>query len=626
MTLYRRFLLRGLLAGILLAAAIATTAIIFTTNQTQATTSSDNPVKSQQAQLSITKQVQNPQGIFGKDASFQNGADIRYLLTVTNTGTTTVDDVKVADSLPAGQTYDTGSTKVKDVSASDGVTGSDGIAIESLAPGAAVNVTFTATVNLPATACGVTKMTNQAQASAEYASPVSDTATAEVTVACAAKCSSLTAPSYVVDMGQNLTFTATATTQGTTVQSYIFKVDGQTVQTSNSNTYDFMSNVPGSHTVSVSVMFADGTTDGGSGSCAQQVMVKAPAAVISCDSLSASATSVNTGQMIAFTAKATAQNANILDYVFSVNGAEVQNTNQATYNFSQSQPGTYTVSVTVHTDQGDATSPACSQQVAITMPAPPVATVSCDSLSASNVTVMPGEPIVFTAKATAQNAQILSYNFSVNGSNVQSSGQSNYNFSQSQPGSYTVSVTVHSDHGDVTSPACSQQVSVQTTPLPIARCDLLNVTPTSVNVGQPVTATTAFTVGSGASFTQATYTFGDETTPSDNTLTSQLDQAGHVTAMHTYNKPGNYTVTVTLDFNVNGQPMDDVGNPNTCVAHETVGAVQGASTPPAAKPTVSSSSPISQLVNTGPGNVIGIFTGMSLVGAFMYRRWLLRRA
>jgi len=61
---------------------------------------------------------------------------------------------------------------------------------------------------------------------------------------------------------------------------------------------------------------------------------------------------------------------------------------------------------------------------------------------------------------------------------------------------------------------------------------------------------------------------------------------------------------------------------DTAQAHVTA---EKCTTPPKTPPKKTTTPP-KQLTNTGPGDVAGIFTGTSLVGAFLHRKWTLRRA
>ncbi|HSX52973.1 MAG TPA: PKD domain-containing protein [Patescibacteria group bacterium] len=574
-----------------------------------------NPIKFQHPHISITKTVQNKQGAFVKDATFNNEDTVRYRLVVTNTGPIPVTNVHVADVLPAGQIYDTGSTKVNGSSFHDGIIATaahpSSINIGTLAPGASATVSFAATISLPQTQCTLKTMTNAGLASADFVGLVGDTAKTEAKAVCVGKCTSITADSYQVEEGSKLTFTANTTTHGVTVVSYVFRVDGNVVQNSSKKTYDFVSTDLGVHTVSVMVHFSDGTFDGGDGLCAHHVNVTPKPGTVSCDSLSADKSQVQAGETIVFTAKASTTGSGKIDgYTFKVNGKVVPNTTGPTFNFVPTQDGTYTVSVTVNSNKGDVTSAACTKQVTVKTAHP---VISCDSLTADKTVVQPGEQIVFTAQGSATGgANILTYNFALNGTPVQSTPSNVYNFAQTPEGTYTVSVTVHTDKGDATSDACTKQVKVQKVVSPVTSCDLLSVDKASINTGDSITATLSFTAANGATFKQANFLFGDEADATKTTPVTQLDSNGHAVISHTYSKVGDFTITGTVDFMVNGVALNGVTSPQ-CVAKVTIGAVLPATTPP------------TELINTGPGDITGIFAGTSLAGAFLHRRWTLRK-
>jgi len=96
----------------------------------------------------------------------------------------------------------------------------------------------------------------------------------------------------------------------------------------------------------------------------------------------------------------------------------------------------------------------------------PKSSISCDSLTVSSTQVKPNEAVDLVAQATKQNAKIISYNFKVNGASKQNTASNKYTFSQIKDGTYTVSVTVHSDHGDASSAACIVKIDVKSNPKP----------------------------------------------------------------------------------------------------------------------------------------------------------------
>lgn len=119
-----------------------------------------------------------------------------------------------------------------------------------------------------------------------------------------------------------------------------------------------------------------------------------------------------------------------------------------------------------------------------------------------------------------------------------------------------------------------------------AECTLLNVE--KVN-GRTVRATVNYKAEGGAQFKHVTFNWGDNT----NNLTT------NTTAEHTYANNGNYVVTATVTFTIDGKNVDKTSA--TC-----------------AKPVEFSETP-KELVNTGAGDVIAIFAAVTAAGAFAHR-------
>lgn len=79
-------------------------------------------------------------------------------------------------------------------------------------------------------------------------------------------------------------------------------------------------------------------------------------------------------------------------------------------------------------------------------------------------------------------------------------------------------------------------------------------------------------------------------------------------AVYTYPMAGSYTITATIQTN-----LGDVTNAAACSAKITP------STPPTNVVTVSQVTPPAQLINTGPGNTVGLFAGVTVLGAIVHR-------
>lgn len=148
---------------------------------------------------------------------------------------------------------------------------------------------------------------------------------------------------------------------------------------------------------------------------------------------------------------------------------------------------------------------------------------------------------------------------------------------------------------------------------PVFSCDLLEFKNTS---GRTYSFTTTATAKNGASVKSYTYNFGDGVTP----LTTNQNPVSHTFAV-----PGTYQIKVTVNFNVNG--VNKTNTSQACTKTITIPKEEEKCTVPG-KENLPKNSPQCQptptptvLVNTGPGDVIGIFTAVSLGAAFLHRRW-----
>lgn len=145
-------------------------------------------VKANQPNFTITKQVHKT-GVPGwKPSETVNPSDsVDYLITYTNTGSTTQNNVVIKDILPAGVTYTLKSTYVANATKPDGtpvsdnIVSKDGINIGNYAAGANAYVKFSATVaaNKDLAACGVNTLHNVVKAETDNGAKESS---ADVTV------------------------------------------------------------------------------------------------------------------------------------------------------------------------------------------------------------------------------------------------------------------------------------------------------------------------------------------------------------------------------------------------------------------------------------------------------------
>jgi len=235
-------------------------------------------------------------------------------------------------------------------------------------------------------------------------------------------------------------------------------------------------------------------------------------------------------------------------------------------------------------------------------PMPPKV-LTCDGLTPSEVDT--SLTYNFTAKATAENETISSYTFNFGDGTSQTVDTSNTTATTSHTYSatdtaFTANVLVNNS---VTSDSCRAQL---TTPSPNLVCVQLTASQPADN-SQTQYTFTAQGSAQNTAITSYTFNFGDNT--SATVPTSGLTAS----TTHTY-APGTYSATVT----VNGENNQTATSPN-CVAQITVQSPPAQPTTPA-QPT--------QLVNTGPGDVIalvGLATVLGAVGHNLLMRRLARR-
>ena len=382
-----------------------------------------------------------------------------------------------------------------------------------------------------------------------------------------------------LEAGDSQTFTARATDFDNSISAYAWSVDAQEIDSgplaltgyvTRSFTHTFSSS--GTHTVKAT--FTD--DEGASGSVSWTVGVgdstepanRAPS--VSRVSPTSSSLTLTTGASRTFTARATDPDANITSYEWTVNGRGVGNSGTLTDtgNVSQtfthpfSSSGTYTVKATFTDDEGASGSVSWTVGVGdSTEPANRAPSVSRVSPTSSSLTLTTGASRTFTARATDPDANITSYEWTVNGRGVGNSGTltDTGNVSQtfthpfSSSGTYTVKATFTDDEGASGSVSWTVRVAA---PLPPTE----NLPPT-VSIVSPATSTISLAVGDAQ-------TFAARATDPDGNLTKwkwDVDKSfdpfdSHhepeelfapttsttKTFAHTFPDDGTYTVTVTF--------------------------------------------------------------------------------
>lgn len=205
----------------------------------------------------------------------------------------------------------------------------------------------------------------------------------------------------------------------------------------------------------------------------------------------------------------------------------------------------------------------------------------------------------------------------------------------------------------VATPSAPTPPPAPTAPPSSAQCTSLQITP-NVGNSETVTATALVSLQGSAAVSNVSFNWGDGTT---------TDNGSNLSATHSYAQAGTFTVTATITFSggstassVNASVQSGANaaagnttavatgsNVNASMASSTQNSPQTAScqgsasptapappaqTQPTQSPATTSSAPTSAqapLVNTGPGQVVGIFALTSVWGAVGYRWYLTRQ-
>ena len=170
-------------------------------------------------------------------------------------------------------------------------------------------------------------------------------------------------------------------------------------------------------------------------------------------------------------------------------------------------------------------------------PPKPTPTYSCTSLTKLDVSNT--QKRFNAVGAAAGGATITGYTFDF-GDGTQQTGGATIDHTYAKPGTYTAKVTVNVTVDGVaktaTSPACQTSVTI---PAPANyACTAL----TMIGKGNNTYDFTIQETHTNATYKGATFDFGDGTSK----------QVSGLTASHQYGKAGNYTITATLSYSVDG--------------------------------------------------------------------------
>jgi uncharacterized repeat protein (TIGR01451 family) len=559
------------------------------------------------------------------------GDTIEWRIEFRNIGSTTLNDVVVLDELPPYMTAEKGTVKL--------INSNHPVASPYMFPDTAIQqkdgkiyvntqigdylpnsngfVRFSSKIiSDPKISCDNHKLTNKSYATPSGYGAVSSYAYVTVVndKACEPpKPQSITCDALKVDILNNKTreveAKVTGSAQNTTITGYKIDFGDNTVvnqQTAKHTYVDY-----GKYTIKA---YVTGTVDGktvtvgGDGGCVKTVEFTKPPEPqsIACSALTVSILNKDSREVEA-KVTGSAQNTTITGYKIDFGDNTV--VNQQTAKHTYVDYGKYTIkayvtgtvdgkTVTVGGDGG------CVKTIEFTKPEPPKQAITCDVLT---LNILNNKTREVEAKVTgsAQNTTITGYKIDFGDGTVVNEQTAKHTFADY--GKYTVkahvSGTVDGKPVTVSSDGCVQMVEFKKPPEPTVqtiKCDaltldLFNKDKKYVKVSVKATAV-------NTKIDKYSIDFGDGSTP-----------ASTQTAEHTYSDYGTYKIVAKVTGMVDGKQVTD-SNVN---CEQTV-EFKKPGVPPVTPPPA-------ELPNTGAGALIGLFSGVSILGAVGHRMWTIKR-
>ncbi len=323
---------------------------------------------------------------------------------------------------------------------------------------------------------------------------------------------------------------------GVTITSYAWNFgDGVTATTSSpTTTHTFVQ--PGTYTVTLTVTNSVGLTNTTTNTVTINPL---PSSVFT-----PTPTTPLVGQVVSLDGSGSvAASGSIVNYkwTFGDNSSPVSGSS-ATTTHSYTQAGVYTVSLTV--TQTNGLTRTSSQQ--LTVGAPPSA-----SFTVTTTNPVQGYPVNLDASASSDSdtgVSIASYSWNFGDGTTQTSATPTIGHTFSQPGTYTVTLTVTNTIGLTSMQA--QPVSVDELP-----SSVFTMSPAVPPVGQAVSFDGSGSVDPDGSIVNYSWNFGDD---------SAVESGPSAATTHAYTAPGNYTVALTV--------TDSDGHTRTSSQSLTVGS------------------------------------------------------
>ncbi|WP_336023536.1 PKD domain-containing protein [Halobellus salinisoli] len=333
------------------------------------------------------------------------------------------------------------------------------------------------------------------------------------------------APAAALNVTDNATvdetvlFDANASTVDEPPATYEWRVDGETVTTTNGSTLEYTFESSGERTVEVVVTDAIGRT----GEATAEVAVNEPLSA----ALSVPEDPVAVGEPVTFDAGEST--GDVSSFAWSFGDGNESTTNESTVEHSYDSAGEYTVSLTVSDAGGDTAG--ATGTVLVEEPSPTAAIDAPDEVTA-------GDTVTVDASDSVAAAGNLTYEWQVDGETVANGSDPAFEAQFNDSGSYTVSVVV--TDGTTRSDTASTEVSVAP-----ALTAVIETRPAQPTINESVTFDASNSTGEIDSYewtlVDAERSDGNE---SDNESANRTAEGSAVT--HTYGASGNYTVILTV--------------------------------------------------------------------------------
>ena len=301
-------------------------------------------VKINTADIQVDKKVRLAgQTDFVESVEAKPGDRIQWAIFVKNNGQATINNINVRDVLPPHVKLNSGSVKWYDA-AQNGAQQQDaplfdgGINFGSYGAGANFYVRFSTEALGDFEGCQVA-VRNLAYARSDE-TPAEKQDFADVVIKkpdCqppqkSVTCDSLTAPKLTLKKGESTTFTAQATAVNATINGYLFKVAGTTVQDGSSNTYAYTADKVGKYNVSVEVKSSLGNITNTT-HCVKTVdVVEQIAPIYRCESLTLSKTALRINETVTVTVRVTAKDGATFKHATFIFGDEANDSERLVTN------------------------------------------------------------------------------------------------------------------------------------------------------------------------------------------------------------------------------------------------------------------------------------------------------